>query len=119
MATKVITLPSGNKVTLKDPKELRQKDRVRIYQNSSDENKAQLLRGVGMIDALIAVLVESWDFDLLPPSVNLDSLGDLSIADYDVLQSEAEAVIPVLFPKLAKDVEAELDPLALTENSKD
>jgi hypothetical protein len=119
MASKVITLPSGNKVTLKDPKELRQKDRVRIYKSNGDESKSQLERGVDMVDNMIAVLISEWDFDLLPPSVNLEVLGDLSIDDYDVLQAEAESAIPVLFPKLAKDLEGELDPLVLTESSKD
>jgi hypothetical protein len=119
MASKVITLPSGNKVTLKDPRELRQKDRVLIYKSNGDESKSQLERGVGMIDTMIAVLISEWEFDLLPPSVNIDTLGDLSIDDYDVLQGEAEAAIPVLFPKLAKDLEAELDPLVRTGSSND
>ena len=107
MANKVITLPSGNKVTLKDPRELRQKDRVRIYQGNADESKSSLERGVGMIDAMISVLVSEWEFDLLPPSVNLDSLGELSIADYDALQEEAEAAIPVLLSQLSRILECD------------
>jgi hypothetical protein len=119
MASKVITLPSGTKVTLRDPKELKQKDRVRIYASNGDESKSQLERGVSMIDTLIAVLVSEWEFDLLPPSVKIDSLGELSINDYDALQEEAEAAMPVLFPKLANDIEAELDPLVRIASSSD
>jgi hypothetical protein len=49
---------------------------------------------------LISVLVESWSFDLLPPSVKLDSLGELSLKDYDTLETEATKLMPELFPAL-------------------
>ena len=88
--SKAITLPSGATVTLRDPKSLRQKDRTKVYQAAS--NAEGIMQGVSMIDGLIAVLVESWSFDLIIPSVHLPSLGELEIPDYDALAEEGFAV---------------------------
>lgn len=117
MAQKSITLPSGAKVVLKDPKDLKQKDRVRIYNANGDDSQPTLQRGIAMMTTIISVLIDSWDLELVPPSVSIDSLDELSIADFDALQDEAEAAMPILFPKLNKDIEAELDPKAPTANS--
>ena len=115
MANKEIVLPSGATVTLRDPKQLRQGDRKKIYEAIGDGN-GSLREGISLIDSLITVMVESWTLDLLPPNVRAESLDELSVEDYDVLQEEGEAIMPLLFPKLNKTVEAELDPKVITEN---
>ena len=53
--SKVITLPSGNTVTLRDPSTLRVKDRKKVIGAAS--NQEGLLQALSMVDGLIAVLV--------------------------------------------------------------
>lgn len=113
--SRIINLPSGATATLKDPRELKQKDRKRTYVDTKGE--PSLASGLAMMDNLIAVLIEEWSFDLIIPSVKLESLDELSTADYDMLQAEAEEALPLLFPRLSKSVENEADPKATTADS--
>jgi hypothetical protein len=108
---RTIELPSGATVELRDPKTFKQKDRRSIYEATTGEFTVNT--GLAMIDGVIALLVESWSFDLLPPSVKIDSLGELSIGDYDALQEEANKAMTDLFPKLNTVSE---DPKAPTSN---
>lgn len=115
MSEKVITLPSGHTVTLYDPKGLKVKDRKKIFA------AADGLEGISQImaitDGIISCLVKEWSFDLIPPSIRLESLGELSIADYDTLIESASEAQEVLFPTLNKTLENEADPKADTANS--
>jgi len=112
--SKKITLPSGATVTLRDASTFKQKDRAKLYGVSTGDGS--ISDGMSMMSNLIAILIEDWSLDLIIPSVKIDSLGELTIADYDALIEEAEEVMPALFPKLNKSVEAEADPKALTED---
>jgi hypothetical protein len=87
--SKIINLPSGNTATIKDPRSLKQKDRKRTIVETN--GGATLASGMAMMDNLIAVLVEEWSFDLIIPSIKIESLDELATADYDALQEEAEA----------------------------
>ena len=110
--SRVINLPSGETATLRDAKTLKQKDRTKVLLSSNADNA--VAGGLSMTDTLIAALIEEWSFDLILPSVKIEMLGELAIADYDVLQTEAEAAMQVLFPKLGQTLEAEADPKAPT-----
>ena len=112
--SRIINLPSGNTATLRDPKTLKQKDRAKLYEEDVD---GSVKSGMAMMGRLISVLVEEWSFDLLLPSIKLEMLGELSIADYDALTEEAEGAMSVLFPALAKTEAAEADPKAPTAKS--
>ena len=116
--SKEILLPSGATAVIRDAKQLKHKDRVKVMTgvqgDSNDPASAMALQA-----RFISVLVESWTLDLLPPSVKIDSLGELDIADYDRLAEEVNEAMPILFPALAKTVEAEADPKAITESSND
>ena len=103
--SKIVNLPSGATATLRDPKSLKQKDRARLY--VTDSNGSDIANGVAVMNNLIAVLIEEWSFDLVPPSVKIDSLGELSIGDYDALQEHAEAAMPLLFPKLQDSTDSD------------
>jgi hypothetical protein len=70
-------------------------------------------------DALIAMLVEEWSFDLPIPSAKVDSLDELSPTDFDALVEETKEAQKSLFPNIVDTVENEADPKALTGNSKD
>ena len=94
-----ITLPSGATVELRDPKSFKQKDRRKIYE-AIGSGEATASAGIAMQEALIASLIESWSFDLVPPSVKIESLGELEIPDYDALVERATDAMTILFPSL-------------------
>jgi hypothetical protein len=103
---KIITLPkSGAQVTLRDPSDIRQKDRRKIFEAMS-ENSNTYVKGLDMTEGLMAILVKSWTLDLIIPSVRIDSLGELEIADYDALAKECNKVQDILFPDFNDDKDA-------------
>ena len=98
--SETITLPSGNTVTFRDPKAIRQKDRKRIYENTDARNEE--LKAISLIEGVIAMFVESWSFENLSlPNFNIEVLGELELADFDVLSTKAADFIKVLFPRTA------------------
>jgi len=115
MAEKVIKLPSGNSVTLRDAKDLKVKDRNKIFADTN--NLEGVLLNVGLSNSIISCLVKEWTFDLLPPSVRAESLGELSIADYDALLVETAEAQEILFPSFEPTLENEADPKVDTANS--
>ena len=115
--TEKVTLPSGATATLRDPSELRVKDRTKIYANAN--NQEGILQALSLTDGLIASLVTEWSFDLIPPAIKIDSLGELTMPDYDVLAEYALKAQKVIFPDISKTLESEADPKAGTANSND
>lgn len=109
--SKTITLPSGNTAVIKDPKKLLAKDRKRIYELANDDTG--MVRALTMVEATVAIIVESWSFDLMLPSVRLSILGELSIDDYDALVKESTEAQNVLFANYNTDeaVDSPLDKL--------
>jgi len=112
--SKTITLPSGATVKLRDPKTLKQKDRVKVY--SGTDATESVTNGLTLLDNFMSVMIEDWSFDLLPPNIKIDSLGELDIADYDALRIEVEKDLPALFPSLTKNEATVDDPKVLTDN---
>ena len=117
--SKTISLPSGNTVTLRDAKEFKQKDRAKIYDGAATDQLETLSGGMALIDRILSVLIEEWSFDLIPPGIKIDSLGELSIPDYDRLTDEAQSALSSLFPQLKEtdSTAGDADPKAITENS--
>ena len=93
--SKNITLPSGNTVVLRDPSTLRVKDRKKVV--AAANNQEGLLQAMSMTDGLIAVLVESWSFDLIIPSIHIASLDELTMPDYDAIALEASKAQSMIF----------------------
>lgn len=114
---KTITLPSGASVILRDANMIKQGDRRKVYANINEDGGIQ--SGMAVIDAVISVMIESWTLDLIPPSVKIESLDELTIPDYDALQDEATNFMSALFPALNKTPEGEADPKVHTESSSD
>ena len=106
-----IKLPSGNTVVLKDLSTLKVGDRKRVIK-ATDKQEGDLSKAMALGDALIAMMIESWSFDLILPSVRLESLDELSMADYDALGKATEGVQNSLFPTLADTPANEADPKA-------
>lgn len=99
--SKTITLPSGATVTLKDPKTLLMKDRNKVL--SLANGQEGVMQAVSLQNGLIAVMVESWSFDLIPPSVKITSLDELTIKDYETLSAEALVAQEYLFPAITDE----------------
>jgi hypothetical protein len=116
--SKKITLPSGATVTLKDPSLLRVKDRKRVLRSTEVEG-GDLTKALVLGDALIAMLIEDWSFDLVIPAIKIDSLDELEMKDYDFLVEETKEAQKFLFPNLAETEETAQDPKALSVDSKD
>jgi hypothetical protein len=114
--SKSVTLPSGATAKLKDPKLLKVKDRKRVLRTSEVEG-GDLSKAMALSDALIAMLIEEWSFDLLIPAVKIESLDELDMADYDALVEHTKEAQEVLFPSLAKTDENEKNPKATTADS--
>lgn len=96
--SKKITLPSGATVTLKEGKDLKVKDRNKVIAAGDGLGTAE--RGIAIGNALLEIVIEDWSFDLIPPSVQSSSLGELSIPDYVALQKETESLTKDLFPEI-------------------
>lgn len=99
--SKVITLPSGATATLRDPKTLLMKDRNKVMELASKQDG--LMQAVAIQNGLISVLVTEWSYDLIPPSIKIDSLGELTPLDYEALASEAEKAQTYLFPSISPE----------------
>lgn len=115
--SKQIKLPSGAGVVLRDPAELKVKDRKRVMKTADEAQGGDLGKALALSDALIAMLVVSWSFDLPIPAERLESVDELSMADYDFLVEATKEAQKSLFPSLAETTENETDPKANTENS--
>lgn len=107
--SKKVTLPSGATVTLRDPKALRVKDRKRLIRATEMTEGGDLTKALAMGDALIAMLVEDWSFDLIPPAVQIESLDELETADYDFLVEQTKDAQKFLFPNLSDTPENAAD----------
>lgn len=118
MSAKEITLPSGAKVKLKDPSLLRVRDRKNVMR-AGDKETGDLSKALALGDAVVAMLVEEWSFDLIIPSVKLESLDELEIKDYDALVEATQEAQKALFPSLSKTEDNEKDPKADTGSSND
>ena len=115
MASKTVTLPSGATATLKDPSTLRVKDRKTVIR-ASEKGEGDLSKALALGDALIAMLIEEWSFDLIIPSIKIESLDELTMADYDALVEHSKDAQSFLFPNLADTDEYRADAQARTAN---
>jgi hypothetical protein len=102
MANKVIKVPSGQSVTLKDLNSFKHKDRKKILSSLGD-GEISVGAGIKLLDGMISALIEGWTFELSIPSVDPNSLDELSIEDYDAIAKEAEQVQAKLFPRFSTD----------------
>jgi hypothetical protein len=104
---KQIQLPSGGTVTFREPTDLRAKDKRRILKNLKDDNIGTFAGAYDLTDGVIMLLVESWSIPYLPnaplPAELPEILGELTIADEQVLTNAAQPVVGLLFPKTTVD----------------
>jgi len=94
--SKKITLKSGATVTLKDPSELKVKDRKALMLASNSDSQAE--RSIAIGDALLKIIIEDWSFNLLIPSVRAESIDELDIPDYLELMKHTGEMTEIIFP---------------------
>lgn len=100
MTTKETKLPvSGAKVVLRDPKSLKQKDRKKIYANTKGVDEG-IMTALSLTDGILAIMIESWELNLPIPSLQVSSLDELDIADYDHLTELSKDFQKAIFPSL-------------------
>ena len=109
--SKEITLPSGATVKLRDPSTLKVGDRKRVIK-ATDKQEGDLSKAMALGDALIAMLIEEWSFNTIIPSIKIENLDDLSMADYDALTEACKDAQGYLFPTLADTEDNSKDPKA-------
>ena len=110
---KKVELPSGGWAIFKDASTLRVKDRKKVLRNASAEEG--LMQALSIVDGLIAILVEEWSFDMLIPSLKINTLEELTMADYDVLAEEAGKAQKMLFLHWLRQKKPRLTPNPLSE----
>jgi hypothetical protein len=109
--SKEIKLPSGNTVTLRDPSTLKVGDRKKVIK-ATDKQEGDLSKAMALGDSLIAMLIEAWSFDLIIPSIRIETLDELSMTDYDALTEATKEAQGYLFPSLADTDENAKNPKA-------
>lgn len=111
-----ITLPSGATAVIKDPRTLLVRERNFVLECADKETK--IASANGLQAGLIAVMVDSWSFDLIPPSVSIKSIEMLTPADYEALVEASMPAQQALFPSVQNPEDAN-DPKAIIANSND
>lgn len=105
-----VELPSGGWAELRDPREVRTRDRKRALAEALGQlpdNAGQILTGLMSMDGLAILLVEKWSAPYAPfngaPRVGLtvDDLDALEIPDMDALTRACEPAQRLLFPQIA------------------
>jgi hypothetical protein len=97
-----LELPSGGWVVLRDPLELRGKDRREVQRAIMDPDR-KIASALDVTDGTICMLVESWSLPYAPnaplPRVDPRILGELTIADQMALEQAIDPALKVLFPR--------------------
>lgn len=97
-----LTLPSGGWAVLRDPLELRGKDRREVQRAITDPDR-KIASALAVTDGTICMLVESWYLPYLDnaplPKVDPRVLGELTIGDQMALEQAIDPALKVLFPK--------------------
>ena len=115
--SKIITLPSGATVKLRDPESLLIKDRNKVLSIANNEEGTMM--GIALQNGLISIMVIEWSFDLIVPNIRLASLEELTPKDYDALLNEVVSAQDYLFPSITDTEVNQADPKANTANSVD
>ena len=110
-----ITLPSGAIVTIKDTSNLKVKDRNRLMLAGDGRTDAE--KGISIGNALLSIVIEEWTYDLLIPSVKVETIEELPIKDYVALMKETDDLVKDLFPDLKDTDENRQNPDSPLENS--
>lgn len=101
-------LPSGGWVEIREASELRAKDRkamLRKVPDPVDGHKMGFV--VDSADLIAAAVIVAWDLPYAPdaplPSVRLDTLDELTMADDQAMQAAIAPLVELFMPKAPTD----------------
>jgi hypothetical protein len=118
--SKIIKLPSGNTVTLKDRTDFTLKDRKYVLREVKQDELNDIGDMLNILERVAVVMIEEWSYDLVPPNIKPESLDGLKTSDIDAILREARQALPDLMPQLDGPADgAEPDPKVITPNSED
>lgn len=117
---KVITLPSGFRVALRNPAAIRNRERKWVYEAvaGADESNA-VEAGMAMTARITALIITAWDVrsvddalvpygEVLPiPRDDMEGLEDMPMGDVAVLDAEAEVARNVILPDFSPSVKTD------------
>jgi hypothetical protein len=104
VVTERLELPSGGWVEVADASKIRAKHRKRVLdQLNIDRMQSKTIgSGLDVVDGLMLMMIDKWDIEYLPgvarPMDWPESIGELTIPDYDALSAAMEPARKVLFP---------------------
>lgn len=101
-----INLPSGGWIELRDPRELKARDKKAIIRNMQPPDEAKPLGfALDVADGLACMLIAAWEIPYLPgaplPSADPAQLDELTIPDYDAVMDAVRPAQELLFPRPA------------------
>jgi len=101
-----LILPSGGEVVLRDPRQLRARDKRYVVSHMRDD-QSSAGRVLDVFDGTISMLVERWTLPYLPaaplPKDMPSILDELQIPDYDALHTAVGPAVELLFPSTRSD----------------
>jgi hypothetical protein len=115
--SKLLKLPSGNTVTVKEAQDYTLKDRKFVLRDLNQNDLDNISDMMEVLERVIIVSIEEWSFDLIPPSIKPESLDTLKLDDMDVLNRFAKDSLTTLMPNLMDKTEGEPDPKVITPSS--
>ena len=98
-----IELPDGNWVEFRSANDLRNKDRDAVLL-ASDSAEGRYATGLAVVRTLIIISVISWSF---PFPVSVESLGELTMQQYDALSDAMDPYRKAMFPSFEPDTDPE------------
>lgn len=102
--TERLSLPSGGWAEIADASKIRAKHRKRVFDRLNIDRMQQRTIGSGLdvVEGLMLMMIDKWE---VPYLINVarpldfpESIGELTIPDYDALSAAMEPARKVLFP---------------------
>jgi hypothetical protein len=115
--SKLLKLPSGNTVTVKEETDYTLKDRKYVLRNLNQNDLDNISDMMDVLERVIIVSIEEWSFDLIPPNIKAESMDELKLDDMDVLNRFAKTALTTLMPNLMDKGDGESNPKVITPSS--
>lgn len=95
---KTLDLGKGHSATLRDPEDITSRERKDLMLASEEYHGSQVATGLQAIEAVIALMVESWTYELPLPKDDLSVLDQLPVRAMNVLTDACKEARALLFP---------------------
>lgn len=112
-------MPSGNWVTLRDPRELTRGDKKQLVRQANREGLSAIDSGYEVYEQLMAKLVTGWSYPFPLPSEQTESLDAIPVEDDNAMSDLIEPARQLLFPKTEVTPDDHGDPASPSAPSSD